>query len=105
MAAHHKKPLAKTAYRDLPSPPVPQQAQPPAAMDPGVDLLMQAYNVASEAGNVMLAAQIAGGLSRLQYQNRRIAALEAELASERAKVTAGALANGHNAEGPPGPSA
>jgi len=57
-----------------PAPPVPVQ------LDPGIDLLQQAYNEAAALDNVLLAAKIGGGLARIQGLLRRVAVLEQQLA-------------------------
>jgi hypothetical protein len=53
----------------------------PVQLDPGIDLLQQAFNEAGELGNVLLAAKVGGGLARIQGLLRRVGVLEQQLAS------------------------
>ena len=54
----------------------------------GVSLLSQAFNQAGELDNVILAANIGGGLSRLQTLLRLNAKLQAEVTSVRVLLQA-----------------
>lgn len=78
-----KKPRKPSLSKLLPGLP-PGQSQPPPApveLDAGVSLLSQAFEAAGALGSTLLAAQIGGGLSRLQQVLRQVAALERQLAT------------------------
>jgi hypothetical protein len=64
-----------------PAPSTPAPPMPPPPLDEGVSLLSQAFELAGALGHTLLAAQIGGGLSRLQQLLRRVAVLEQQLAS------------------------
>jgi hypothetical protein len=70
-----------------PAPPPPPNGPPGALPLPptpdmvAIDLLSQAFNTAGEQGNVLLAGNIGGGLSRLTALVRRVAVLEQQLAA------------------------
>lgn len=52
----------------------------PVRLDDGVSLLSQAFEQAIVIGDVLLAANIGGGLARLQNLLRQVAVLELKLA-------------------------
>jgi hypothetical protein len=76
---------------EAPPAPPPPPAGPPGAPPPpsadlaAIDLLSQAFNTAGEQGNVLLAGNIGGGLSRLTVLVRAKAVLEQDLAAANAK--------------------
>ncbi len=77
-----KTPKKTRLSKRLPGlPPVAPPSPPPVQLDDGVSLLSQAFEAAGVLGNTLLAAQIAGGMSRLSQVLRRVAALEKQLAT------------------------
>jgi len=77
-----KKPRKPSLSKLLPGVPPgqSQRAPAPVELDAGVSLLSQAFEAAGALGSTLLAAQIGGGLSRLQQVLRRLAVVEGELA-------------------------